>query len=385
MKTGLELKYDAKKPVDVIEPGEMWEAVATHTRDLNPVERHEKIERLVYVPDQDQRLMSPTMSRSEVRWDGERDLKIPHAAQLTAGKDEKDAIEIPMHLTDHAWAQLCTRISPAKGFKGVMDVTPGSLRFNMVNHFLQERAKNEKLGDRVQLFRTWEPEFAKVPILRGMVGHGYIRLDDHDILRALEQSGEVDEAVVRHFHVEENSSTFKLIFQNKTVELTGPNTGDALNYALEITNSEVGAGSVSVWGAVEILSCLNGMTRTDQFCRFIHTGDRDTKLRLIGEAVREAAQKADKLVDDIRASLDVRVNDPAGLIERHGKELGWSQEFAEKAKKAWDGAWGGTLFDVTQAVTSAAKDEESGRRRFELERDAGNILDAELVRARRAH
>lgn len=389
------LDFAPTKPADRIDPDAMYQSIHDFTGRLNPVDRAEKIERMVYAGSSAQELrgvpthVGPAKLRvgnlpsqaTESELENVVRFETPHAAIVEFGHEgdlRNPRATRRLELTDTAWRQICDRIKPAPYFRQNVEAFPEKLRYLAVNNFIQQRAMNANLGERMMLFRTWEPEFAHHPILRALVTSDYIKMDDDDVLRYLRETPEVREAVVSQYSVEEKHSTFKLVWPNRTVELKGRKAGDALCYSVDIRNSEVGAGSVAVYGAVEILSCTNGMTRQDQFCRFVHRGDRIAKLRLIGEAIREAARKTDTLVEDIRASLDLEMENVVEEIEKYGKALKWSDEFTKRVNTAYTPEFGGTLFDVTQAVTSAAKS-YSGSDRFQRELEGGQVLSMGLL------
>lgn len=394
------LDFKPKSPSGRIATDEMYDSIHRFTEALNPVDRAEKIERMLYEPEavqeirNVQREFGPAVltSRLPVEHatpgtgdanDVERVTRFnsDHAALVTFGHPNdvlNPVLKKRVHFTDTAWHQLCDRIKPAPYFRQNVEACPGPLRQIVVNHFLQERAKHAKLGDRMLLFRTWEPTFAHNPILRALVTSDYIKMDDDDVLDFLRRTPEAQEALVSHFSVEEKHSTFKLVWPTRTVELKNRKAGDALCYSVDIRNSEVGAGSVSIYGGVEILSCTNGMTRQDMFCRFVHRGNRETKLRLIGESIREAARKTDDFVEDIRRSLEIEIADPFETITDFSKALGWTDDFAARVHSSYKGAMGDVLFDVTQAVTAAAK-AATGTERFEREMDGGKVLSIGLA------
>jgi hypothetical protein len=382
------VEYKAKTPETAIATDEMFHMIDQHTKRLNPIDRAEKIERMIYIPEIKQRYTTPAtrdqfggayLDTGEITTNV-TDVTRPHGAGVVfgnTGDSINPRLERPFELRDTAWHQLCGRIKPAPYFRQNVEKMPPRLRHLVVNHFLQERSKNEKLGDRMMLFRSWEPEFAQVPVLRALVTSDYIKLDDNDVLEYLRQCPEAQDARVRHFKTEEKNSVFKLFWPNKTVELKNAKRGDALCYGVQIVNSEVGSSSVQIYGSIDVLSCVNGMTRTDMFCKFVHRGNREVKLRMIGESVREAAQKTDHLVNDIRQAIETQVEDPFKAIENFTEAFGWTDEFKERVQTSFAPDFGGTLFDVTQAVTAAAQAYD-GKARFDLEKQAGDALTVGL-------
>lgn len=361
----LTLDYENEDKTEGFGAQELFERVQAHREALRPTDRNEKLERAIYAP-------------------GTQEGEARHMMRLVCGHDQQKATQnVDMQLLPHAWKQLCSRIRPKRAdgqgrvqrFAEVMDALPSDHRFKSVNWALQEAAKGAKLTDRLQLWRSFEPE-GHMPMLRGILSHAYTELDDSYVLEQLCSVPDMEGAIVRSMHVTPDVTTVKLVWPQRTVQLA--KAGDVLAYGVIFSNSEVGRRTCSLHSATEILSCTNGMTRTDTSVRLVHTGDRDAKVRLLQEGVREVIQRGDRLVDDIRGALEERPERPLDVLDDLCKSVGATDDFGSRARELFQPTTGGSLFDVVQSMTAAAQDLYTGDERFQMERATGDVLQKAL-------
>ena len=342
----LSLRHNDTKDVPAMRIDEMVTRVTDHRDGLNPVDVTEKIERSLYVGNGN------------------------HTMRLRVG-DETKYHDFDMQMLPVAWSDLCDRIKPAPNFRANMDALPAPIRNLAVNHFIQQRAVG-KLGDRMQMFRIVAPDGFD-PMLRTIRSHDYTPVDDAVILSILQESPFALEACIRRYDVEETRSSFNLVFPNREVDIQTAQRNEVVRAGVLFENSEVGRKSVSISGWVEVLSCTNGMKSMKQTTRFVHRGNRQSKIRMIVEAVRESLQESDELVEDMKRSTAHRLQRPMQTFDELATEYGWNSEFLSLAKSAFDHEPGSeTVFDLTQAVTTAAKHLNGGER-VDVERNAGSI------------
>lgn len=357
--TSLEL-HSKYKWGEEISANEMYSMVENHRRTLRPVDVTEKIEHAVYNPN----------ASIEGR---------PRGVRLYLN-DEGSRFQDYL-LLDHAWGQLCSRIAPAPYFKANVEAMPAGLQFQVVNHFIQQVAKTDKLKDRMRLFRTLNPKDEH--FIRGILTHQFATVDDADILNDLRQVPEIETARVREICVGETFSHFKLIFPEIKFDIA---KNDPVVRSIVIRNSEVGCARVSIYGAIERLICTNGMTSSKSTggIDFVHRGDRHAKLKLIRYGVADALNKTDVLVEGFRKSLTTTIDEPLKEFERSQERFKWSDELTEKIQNQFVQEGGdierpSAVYPFVNAITYIARD-FSGEKRFDLERNAGDFLAVHVRR-----
>lgn len=168
--------------------------------------------------------------------------------------------------------------------------------------------------------------------------------------------------------------------------------------AIVLSNSEVGAGSLSVQASVYTEGCTNMCVQKESSVRKYHVGARqemgDEAYRMLSDKTRKLtdaatwaqigdivsgafnATKFDAYVTKLTAATEVKMEgDPAKIIEVTGKRYGMTE--AERTSVMRHLIEGGDLskYGLHSAVTRAAQDLEDYDRATDFEKVGGEIIE----------
>lgn len=143
---------------------------------------------------------------------------------------------------------------------------------------------------------------------RAFLSGRYRPLDNHDLAEAiLPTLMEMPELRIESTQITESRFFLKAVFPRIQQEVS---KGDVVQLGVAISNSEVGAGALSVHPLVFRLVCLNGMICPDHGQRKYHIGrkadERDEAYEVYTDRTRNLDNAAffSKLRDTVRASLN---------------------------------------------------------------------------------
>lgn len=161
-----------------------------------------------------------------------------------------------------------------------------------------------------------------------------------------------------------------------------------------ISNSEVGGGAFSITPRVIVQICRNGLTIKADALRQVHLGARldEGLIRWSDETQRKSIDLVTaKAQDAVTTFLDVEyikavvarmeehagspVKDPAKIVERVGKNFGFSEEEQSSILSAFISSGQTTAGGVMQAVTAAAQTISDPDRAADLEASALDVLE----------
>lgn len=161
-----------------------------------------------------------------------------------------------------------------------------------------------------------------------------------------------------------------------------------------ISNSEVGGGAFSITPRVIVQICRNGLTIKADALRQVHLGARldEGLIRWSDETQRKSIDLVTaKAQDAVTTFLDVDyikavvarmeehagspVKDPAKIVERVGKNFGFSEEEQSSILSAFISSGQTTAGGVMQAVTAAAQTISDPDRAADLEASALDVLE----------
>lgn len=197
-------------------------------------------------------------------------------------------------ITDYAHRQIGTRLGiPATYYDSMRTQAPGLLTTN-VNYWFQGKPER-------RLIRTLDGN------VRAFLSDAYRLIDNFDVMTTvmpiLRAAGNV---TIRSCDLTEKKMYLKVVYPDLEREVK---TGDPVRFGAVISNSEVGAGSVSVAPFCERLVCTNGMIVMDLAKRKYHIGrvsESDEDVSIFKGDTLQADDKAFvlKLRDVIQASLE---------------------------------------------------------------------------------
>lgn len=233
--------------------------------------------------------------------------------------------------------------------------------------------------------------------VRGVLSDSYRRLDSRPLLETFLVESEAAGMVVAAGISTDVRTTVKVVHP-ELVELPG---GDVGIVGLNWANSDYGAGKYSVDAFVMRLLCLNGLVGENALAS-IHLGRRisdnavvsqetiDLDTRTLQSATRDVIRGLrangtlrDGLLDSIRQAAEAKISgDPI----RGRVQTGLSSAEAKRARELFKGPEvvllppEPTRWRLSNVISWMANEQESGDRRIELERLAGEILDGRKAR-----
>jgi len=295
-------------------------------------------------------------------------------------------VDMSFALNEHMRGQIATDLSiPKRYFDRMIDTAP-HLAVTNVNHWL----KSEPNRRMVRAYR--EPESNGTAVGRAWLSPGYRRLDHVEIAKTLLPEFENLGTPVE-FHQAAVSDTklyIRALFPGVEREVK---RGDVVRWGVEITNSEVGSGSLGIRGFILRLVCTNGMTAAYTLKKR-HVGKRidedgilsDDALRADDTAFWLAARdtlkatisetRFDEIVEQLRSTTEgpeiQRVVEATQVMQ---KDLGFSDE--ERNAVVTHLAGGGDLsrWGALNAVTAAAKSAPTVDRQVEMEQIGWDIAN----------
>lgn len=295
-------------------------------------------------------------------------------------------------LNDHARGQIATDLGiPKKYFDRMLDEAPNLLKRN-VDHWLFS-------GEKRRLVRGFKPsDVDSFGVGRAFLSDRYKRLDNVQIAKNIFPV--FDEVPGLTFHQAQLTDTrfyLRALLPSLQVDLRPgeawtykgqPVVGDIVQAGIEIRNSEVGRGMLSIQPFVLRLICTNGMTVNDFASKTRHVGGRieEEQVAHYSDETLEADDKAFwlKCRDDVKSALtEVRFNEIAARLGEivHGEKIAAPIAATEELQQRFsltDGErdavltnliGGGDLsqWGLLNAVTAAAKTVEDFDRQADLE------------------
>lgn len=288
----------------------------------------------------------------------------------------------PYYISQLCHDQIGSRLGiPAKYYDRMLATQPELLSLN-VNTWLREAGRSgEKRMVRTMAGRA-----------RAFLSNRYNRIENAQILRAAMPSlARIPGARVVSCEVTEKRMYMQIVSEKIQGEVR---RGDVVQAGVVISNSEVGAGSVSVQSLDYRLVCLNGMI-TSQMLRAYHVGRRiednddlwqdDTrraddnaillKVRdMVAAAVDETRFR--ERIDRMRGLTKIELKgDPKEAVELLSAKIGATDEETSEMLRALIKGADLSAWGMVNAVTAAAHKARSYDRCVELEQAGGSLLD----------
>lgn len=319
-----------------------------------------------------------------------RDL-IADTRKMSFADDSTSALTVDLdegietfELNDHALGQVATDVEiPKRYFDRMRADAPDLFREN-VHHWLQTEPTRRMLRGRLDdegrvLGRAW-------------LSDRYRRLDNIDIARRLLPEFEKLPTEVRFHQAAVTDTSFYLRATFPSYE-RAVKVGDPVTWGVQIRNSEVGAGSLSITGFVLRLVCTNGMTTTHEL-NARHVGRRldhegifaDETLRADDEAFWLAARdvlrnaisetRFAEVVEKLTELTETeRMVKPIEATKVLGKTFELTEDETNKALEHLFAAGDFTQWGALNAITRTAQDVDSFERQAELEATGWNVAN----------
>lgn len=233
--------------------------------------------------------------------------------------------------------------------------------------------------------------------VRAFLSGRYRPLDNHDLAEAiLPTLMEMPELRIESTQITETRFYLKAVFPRIEREVV---KGDVVQLGLAISNSEVGAGALSVHPLVFRLVCLNGMICPDHGQRRFHIGrkaeERDEAYEVYTDRTRNLDNAAffSKLRDTVRASLnDLTLESIVAkmreakdqpllaakapeIVELVGERFGHSEGTRAGILGHLIGGGDLTRYGLMNAITRQSQDEEDYDTATRLETDGSRIIE----------
>lgn len=311
------------------------------------------------------------------------------SVRMDASPRDTDGI-IDGLLDRHAYGQACAILNVPKRYADMLRASDDRDVNTLLGTSLTTLAR---ASDGRHLIRTLgDPDAAPGinPHVRAILSDRYRRIDNEEVVERIVP------AIPDGFGVASanvSPAYMYLKFVRETELDVDPRLG-GLKIGVEIRNSEVGAGALTIRPTLFRLVCLNGMTST-KAQRFVHLGSRDERdghvpyadatlaledramLAKVADAIRWAVsdQVADDLIGSVNAAAgSTTVRRPDQAVERLADR--WDLTDERKGNILRHLATGGDLsrWGMTNAITRAAQDEDTYDQRAEMEALGGQAL-----------
>lgn len=214
-------------------------------------------------------------------------------------------------------------------------------------------------------------------LVRGLVTQSYEPFDNLELFEAVEPYMENAET---HWDYSDPVLTHLSVTWPHTA--TEIRVGDVVKTGIHITNSEVGARSVTIAAYTYRLKCSNGMTGREDggIYRFRHTGDGDNLRDKIKAAIESTYMETTKMIGQLKEALNKQINDPATYLENIAKDKnnGVTQDQFKNMLNSFLNEPENNLYGVVNAVTRTAHEYYTGETRYDLERLGQKVLNQGL-------
>jgi len=207
--------------------------------------------------------------------------------------------------------------------------------------------------------RRYEPEERglEAGVLRAFVGPAYAPTDDREVFDRLARTlgPRIQELRFVRASVTDSSSQYAAV-SSESVDL-GVRVPDGHKNGFLIANSEVGARALSIQVFVQRLVCLNGLVISDsRIFYWVHRARRvnafEPKLRAALSLLPDKWQAGIRLLQAARA---IEIATPEDHIRAALATVPTVKKHVDAVLAAFAAEPDGTLFGVTQAMTSAAR------------------------------
>lgn len=279
--------------------------------------------------------------------------------------------DLDFEMTNWAERQLLNRLGmPAAYFQKARQEDP-ELFTRHFNHWAAKTNGVTRLRTKVT---------NSTALIRGAVSDKYAILDNEHAIGNVMAGilrGKEDQFRVVMFHLDDHRLHLRIVYVDLTrqVGTLADGTPDYMQIGQDVLNSEVGAASFNLTEMIWRLVCSNGLRRWEkgdnQFVqRHIHLRPIEFQAR-VADAMVSQLQTGQEFLRQIEATQAQRIADPFAAITKLAQEGGFSNQFIDNAKEAFEGD--ATAYGVINSFTRAAR-ELPNERRLEAEKFAGKLV-----------
>ena len=278
--------------------------------------------------------------------------------------------------TMHSLSQYCNLLGIPIQF---VEKIPANMAIRMFSVLLDTC---EKADGRQFLVRLNERDGTR---LRAILAHSFVRFDDQQVLRVLNQvSG--GGFVVKNIEVDEDQMHLRLLLPTAAsdpLELGTALKRDRAFAGIDLVTSETGAGPMEMRSLLFREICANGLTALSHGEKVLKRRyteiDRGVFEEIVREAINRASTHGRETAERLAATRSEAIPDPGREVDSvfrgfrlgssHGRIGRWVREEVEQSA----GLFGVQRFDLIQAFTAVARGLES-RDRLRVEDAMGEYL-----------
>jgi hypothetical protein len=301
----------------------------------------------------------------------------PDAGVVELDLDGADGLE-SFRLTDHALGQISTDLKIPKTYFDRMKVEAPDLFKSNLHHWMYAQPKARLIrgltnGDEMTTGRAW-------------MSDKFRRLDNMEIARTLLPEFDNLGTPVEFHQAAITDSRLYIRALFPAIERDIKKVGDTVRWGVEIKNSEIGAGSLTISGFMLRLVCTNGMTAMKAL-NARHVGKREDEGVLSNEALaaddvafwlaardtlRHTCTEAafNDIADRLDGLSDEQVISPVAATKVLGNDLGLTEAEQEAVMLSLAGdpdGIGRGQWGMLNAITAVAQTVESFDRQADLE------------------
>lgn len=272
-----------------------------------------------------------------------------------------------------------------------------------VSHWLSKQNTN-------YLLRTFIDRKEENGVARALLSDRFRTLDNYDILmavlQAINESGldiKIDEG-----GCDISDKRLYMRFICPSIEISAPEllrnyrpggkpnqTGDGIISGFVVSNSEVGAGALSIAARAKILACSNGMIRTDEKFSQRHLGAKMEEFSSVDWSQETKQKNLELIIAQIRDTIKHFVSEdflgkhiakvinkgkeeivhPADCIKAVTTSLAIGEEKGNEILNLFLKSGDMTAFGISQAITLFAHTQDNADTQYELENASVSVLD----------
>lgn len=311
-----------------------------------------------------------------------RNLSMTEAGALKVGE-----VGPALIVNDYAHRQISQRVGIPAPYYDKMKAEAPELLAQNVNTWFQKSPERRML-------RTLDNR------VRAFLSDRYQRIDNHHVANVVLPILLATPGIeVVSCEVTERRMYIKAVSHAIRAEVRGSKqVGDIVESGAIISNSEIGAGSLSIFPFIHRLVCLNGMVRNQDGLRKYHVGRRndivDGEFTVLSDNTKRLEDQAtlSRVGDVLKAAMDEKNfaqavarmeaatgdrigGNPVEAVEVLGESFGFVEaERTDILRHLIEGA-DLSRYGLIQAITRTAHDVPSYDRATELETFGGALLD----------